>query len=535
MNENEKGVIIAAAVPPTPSHPCLAHRRHGAASRGSQVPRHSSQFEGRFGWLFRTLSPAHHSDLALNKLAEAMTAEAEADQTPETEVDDEENTGIFAGYTYFGQFLDHDLTFDPNSSLQKQNDPEGLVNFRSPRFDLDSVYGRGPSDQPYLYADDGVHFLLGKPLTGSDFDPGTRDLPRNSPNFGEPARALIGDPRNDENTIVSQLQSTLLRFHNRIADLLHSRNGSLPDFEMVQRQVRWHYQWAILHDFLPTMIGEDNVKAILPQFKVTGADREVYKPELKFYNWKKEPFIPIEFSAAVYRFGHSMVRPIYRLNAHTDRLMIFQAPTNDGDGIDHSLAGFRAIPENHAVDWTLYFHIEDRPHLGSTRIQSSYKLDTSLVNPLGHLPPSIAVNPSSLAARNLIRGQSMGLPSGQAVAAIMGEVPLANEMLKIGKATENSTDDPLTPRLTDISEEFRDNAPLWYYVLAEAQQQFRKDDTPIRLGKVGGRIVGEVFMGLLFGDSHSYMRQSPFWRPLPNLTRKDRFGIAELILAARGE
>src|SRR5207253_4018255 len=115
------------------------------------------------------------------------------------------------GYTYLGQFIDHDLTFDPVSSLQRQNDPDGLVDFRTPRFDLDCVYGRGPDDQPYLYRNDGLHMLLGEPLTGNEDDPGARMVPRNKPEAGDPVRALLGDPRNDENVIVSQLQSAMIR------------------------------------------------------------------------------------------------------------------------------------------------------------------------------------------------------------------------------------------------------------------------------------------------------------------------------------
>src|SRR5205823_12718594 len=125
--------------------------------------------------------------------------------TPESEVDDEENFGIPAGYTYLGQFIDHDITFDPASSLQSQNDPDALVDFRTPALDLDNLYGRGPSDQPYMY-DGGNAFLLGDALQGGD--PRAKDLPRNTAN---PRRALIGDPRNDENTIVSQLQGLFLR------------------------------------------------------------------------------------------------------------------------------------------------------------------------------------------------------------------------------------------------------------------------------------------------------------------------------------
>src|SRR5437868_2209466 len=219
-------------------------RRHGFLRGLDRVPA-SSQHEGRFGRLFRTLPPARFDEGDLKALADAMVSEAEAEQTPETEVDSEENSGISAGYTYLGQFLDHDLTFDPVSSLTKQNDPDALVDFRTPRFDLDCVYGRGPDDQPYLYENDSRRFLLGKVLTGNPNDLKTRDLPRNTPSSGSPRRALIGDPRNDENVIVSQLQGIFLRFHNRMVDFL----GADADFDTIQRMVRWHYQWVVLNDF----------------------------------------------------------------------------------------------------------------------------------------------------------------------------------------------------------------------------------------------------------------------------------------------
>src|SRR5436190_4728682 len=164
---------------------------HHGEVRGLNLSRRSSQFEGRFGRMFRTLPAAQFEEQMLRKLADAMSAEPEDKPTPETEADDEENPGISAGYTYLGQFIDHDLTFDPASSLERQNDPDGLVDYRTPRFDLDCVYGRGPDDQPYLYRDDGRTMLLGAPLTPNATDPNPREVPRNTPAFGDPARALL--------------------------------------------------------------------------------------------------------------------------------------------------------------------------------------------------------------------------------------------------------------------------------------------------------------------------------------------------------
>src|SRR5258708_18739134 len=187
-----------------------ARGSHGGV-RGAEFAPKPLSLEGRFGRLFRQLPPAQFSPAALTALGKLMTADKEDAPTPETEMDDEENQGINAGYTYLGQFIDHDLTFDPASSLQKQDDPDALVDFRTPRFDLDNIYGRGPDDQPYLYEDDGRHLQLGRPLTGNPADPNAHDLPRHSSESkpGSRDRALIGDPRNDENVIVSQIQATM--------------------------------------------------------------------------------------------------------------------------------------------------------------------------------------------------------------------------------------------------------------------------------------------------------------------------------------
>jgi hypothetical protein len=553
---------------PTPGgepYTSAAIRRHGTGIRGGDLSRQSVQFEGRFGRMFRTLPAAFHHRSDLIALAGKMIAEHEDKPTPETEDDDEENPGISAGYTYLGQFIDHDITFDPASSLQRQNDPDGLTDFRTPRFDLDNIYGRGPDDQPYLYQADGVRMLLGRRTTGSAHDPdGTRDVPRNTPAEGSPQagtsapprRALIGDPRNDENVIVSNLQATLLRFHNRVADRLATRLHRQPRFEEVQREVRFHYQWVVLHDFLPTIIGRDRVLALLPELRGDGmrqgpsdfpADPKRapivdFTPRLRFYKPHKSAFIPIEFSVAAYRFGHSMIRPIYRLNtsltkedfkfSDDGRQMIFASedPARDAE----SLAGFRAFPAPWAVDWNLFVRMEASPPIsGPTRLQRAYKIDTSLVNPLGALPQAVATGEHSLAARNLLRGHTMSLPSGQSVARAMGVTPIADKNLRVGKATE--ADNAGNPLLTSISPRFADNAPLWYYVLAEAQQGFVDNKTEIRLGEVGGLIVGEVFVGLLTNDSHSYVEQHPSWQPDPDLTSKGgMFGLAELIAAARG-
>jgi hypothetical protein len=252
-----------------------------------------------------------------------------------------------------------------------------------------------------------------------------------------------------------------------------------------------------------------------------------------------------------------MVRPIYRLNTQlaggTDpnqaikdeirrglagRFFIFAGVHNRG------LNGFDEFPEKWAIDWSLFFDIAGSiKNGGITRVQPAYKIDTSLVNPLGFLPefseaaqaPSgeltieqlqgvpknPVMDPANLAQRNLLRGMAMGLPSGQDVARTMGVEPIAEENLRVGKAVVDDWDkNKMT--LVSINNCFENKAPLWYYVLAEAQYEWilraktiggKGNEEPLRLGTVGGRIVAETLIGLLWADGHSYLRQRPNWKP----------------------
>lgn len=213
----------------------------------------------------------------------------------------EDNPRIPAGYVYLGQFVDHDITFDPISQLSRRNDPEGLINFRTPRFDLDCLYGSGPADEPFQYDRNNPGMFLVDTENGPD-------LPRNKQEI-----ALIGDKRNDENGIVSQLHVAMLLFHNRRMAELESEFPD-PDkrFNEVQRSVQWHYQWVVAHDFLRRIIGDDLHRRLF----VTSPDDEGGQREsvrLSFYRHKVNPYMPVEFSGAAYRFGHSQVRDEYSI------------------------------------------------------------------------------------------------------------------------------------------------------------------------------------------------------------------------------
>lgn len=486
---------------------------HSVPPRGLGAAR-SPLFQGRFGRMFRNLSPAKFGvteadNLAnLAALAEAMSGAAD----PPFDGVDPEESGIPALYTYFGQFIDHDITFDPVSLLTKAQDPEGLVDYRTPALDMDNIYGRGPSDQPYMY--DGMKFALGDTLTGQGLAD-AHDLPR----YG--GRALIGDPRNDENSIVSQLQGLVHRFHNRMVD----DNPSL-DFPTLQQRVRFHYQYVVLNDFLPRLVSA----SVLAHLK-TGAHYDPAK--LKYFHWKNDPFMPVEFSVAAYRLGHSMVRPGYRLNDAAEMLLpIFPDPATPGAV---GLTGFQTMAVGRAIDWGRFIDIDLRDYGGDSgdasqeaangrRLQFAYRIDASLVAPLSTLPPTIASDPPSLGLRNLERGWRLGLPSGQAVAKAMHLTPMTDAQILIGKAVD--VQDPgvtPTPIAQIANGVFAHNCPLWTYILAEAAAHKTPVTIPAngapqittpQLGPVGGRIVSEVLLGLMAGDPSSMLSLDPMWAPV---------------------
>ena len=380
----------------------LVDKGHGKnLPRGIKRVTRSSLHEGRFGRLFRGVPEAPPlNDAELAKLAEKM-------REPSGGGTKFNNAKIPSAYTYFGQFVDHDITFDPVSVLQRQNDPDALTDFRSPRFDLDCVYGSGPADQPYLYDQPQRLTLLIDPKNKK----GEPDLQRNVQGV-----ALIGDPRNDENIIVSQLQLAFLRFHNKVAERV-AKDKAVPagrKFEVAQRLVRWHYQWVILEDFLPRIVGK---AALKDRVKRKGEGVEI---DLRWFVPKNNPFMPVEFSAAAYRYGHSQVRGRYDLNQTVQNVPIFIPGEKVGELDD--LRGFRELPGLWTIDWSFFLDVPGK----AGKPQLSKKIDAKLTGGLFDLP-GFPDGESSLAFRNLKRGQALGLPSGQKVAEEMELKPLSGK------------------------------------------------------------------------------------------------------------
>ena len=509
--------------------------------------------------------------------------------------DAEENLYMPAGYTYFGQFIDHDLTLDTTSTLNPDdlknpalplNDP---TNLRTPRFDLDCVYGTGPGDRPYMYAiaDDAPNGVFG----GASLLIEANDLARASNH-----RAIIGDKRNDENSIVNQIQQIFISFHNKVVAKLAAAAPTLRGnalFVRARDEVRWAYQRIIIDDYLPRIVDAE----VLDNFV------ETRKYEL-YPNTSVRQNLPREFVAAAYRFGHSAVRTGYRLNGNPgpSNGLILPIFTNPPASADDSLVGFDPLPATHVLDnWGRFFpgeiplpgerlvsnagesaDIDDSGQGGEgrVRLQYAYKLDPSITDPLANLPAKIAsdndvfpatLRPTppqgpSLALLNLLRGNRFELQGGQVYAKQISVPPLDAKYLVVRqsfKAADGSKMFSFTPisKLTvngsPIGDYFDNDTPLWFYVLAEAQmpvvdywiehdkadltenQLLGRDATgkPItaapggagvmqqlkdtrctgtQLGQVGGRILAEVFYGLLESDPDSIFgpRRPIAWQPV---------------------
>ena len=485
-----------APEPKDPSTQPGAATHHGSKTREFVAPR-SPFFRGPFGRLFRELPAWVPPGATDDEKAAAVAALAATMVEAEGDTNAGDHLDLPAAYTYFGQFVDHDVTFDPASSLTKQNDPDRLVNFRSPAFDLDNLYGGGPDADPFLYdrARPG-HFLIGRgrhQRTGDDaIDLGALsktsedDLPRN-----EQGRALVGDPRNDENLIVSQIQLAFLKFHNATLDAVHDRLGltGREAFFRAQQVVRWHYQWVVLFDFLPRIVGQEMADAVLtPRGERPGdvaqAEAKAFTLDLRHYRPKESAFMPVEFSAAAYRFGHSLVRGDYELNRFIRRVPIFRPPSqNPGPLAD--LRGGRPLPGLWSLDWRRFLDLDP-----AAPAQRARRVDTRLSRGLAAIPSGPGKE-NPLALLNLVRGWRLGLPSGQAVAQAMGADVLTNERLSLD------------------TDQIGHEAPLWYYVLKEGELLH----DGLHLGPVGGRIVAEVFVGLAAADASSFLNQAPTWTP----------------------
>lgn len=432
---------------------------------------------------------------------------------------------IPAGFTYFGQFVDHDITFDRTEGIPAGSlDPEQIESGRSPALELDSVYGRGPANSPKLYEADGLHLKIGtttgRTTFGTDIvnTPLPNDLPRipaDDPDPQKQKRAIIGDPRNDENLIVAQTHLAFLKFHNKVVDHLKAAGTAANKlFEEARKTVVQHYQSIVLYDFVrrladPTIFDSVCIKG-----------RKAYSP--------KDPAtgarlcMPVEFSAAAFRLGHSLVRNAYEWNmvfSSTGRAfrpglnLFFEFSKVSGD-----LGGSPTLPTDWTVDWKRMFDFSEQP--GGTRhpqLNFARLIDTNLANGLQNLPEFANAQEAhlqSLASRNLLRGRLLSLPTGQDVAAKLGVATLTPAEVASGQHG------PLIQ-----ASGFDNQTPLWFYILKEAEVKQGGQ----RLGEVGSRLVVETFHGLVAGSDHSILKQAG-WKPSLPTQHSDHYTMNDLLL-----
>ena len=386
-----------------------------------------------------------------------------------------ESETVAAGWPVFGQFIAHDITAD-RSPVTHHDDEAFLRNARSARLDLECVYGDGPVGNPFLFSrKDPAKMLLGMNDRGDG-----EDLPRNQEGI-----ALVGDPRQDVHLLISQMHVAMLKAHNRLVDRLREDGVSEADLVAeARRALTWHYQWVMLFDFLPATIGEERTRKLL-------------KDGPRFFQPTGTIAIPFEFADAAYRFGHSQMRQAYRVQRGGDDLTLFP-----------DLIGFRSVTSDRVIDWSLLFDVPGEPLAARSR-----PIDGCLAEPLLKLPVDITgelddQDFQSLAVRDLQRGVATGLPSGEAVATLVGEEPLLRDEVGLGEF------------------DWSGETPLWYYLLKEAEVREGGE----RLGPVGSLIVGEVLLAILDGDPESFRSVDRSWQPTLPSRIPDRFGLADLLV-----
>jgi len=450
---------------------------HGRKATSVVAPR-SKFYHGPFGRICSDLEPWHPPGLDPNKDPQALETHfmniANTEMIDDDSVEFSEQSNIPAGYTYFGQFVDHDITFDPASSLMRQNDPQSLFNFRTPRLDLDNVYGRGPDDSPYLFDrnDLNAQGRVDKLLIGQIAGTNLPDLPRN-----QQGRALIGDMRNDENSLVSQMQLAFLLAHNTLADRARAQ-GVEDTFEAARCSLRWLYQWVVWNDFMRRISVDAVYKQALRKVTTKDGRTKWVLGMGDVYNYRNRPFIPVEFAVAAYRFGHSMVRNSYQTNQPHQGFgnfkKLFEVSGDD-------LRGFRPMHESRFVQWDWFLNTTSS---GGPFPQMSMKINTKLSPALTKLPGQ--TQPMNLLAfRNLLRGVRMELPSGKELAKKWCLKPV---------------------NIPDTHDS------LWFYILKEAENLVGANKGNM-LGRMGSIIVSATFAGLLKGDPKSWINMQPCWTP----------------------
>ena len=419
-----------------------------------------------------------------------------------------------AGFTYLGQFVDHDMTFDKTDVMLGQNvSPVDLLQGRSPSLDLDSLYGAGPLDpgSAKFYDADGVHLKLGTTVAiGGDAAMDGFDLPRGKGTTNAAKRkAVIPDFRNDENLIVASTHLALIRFHNRIVDTLPAATPPAMRFAQARELATKHYQWMLRHDYLTRICSPGVLSNVFNNgrkaFEVGATPTDV-------------PTMPIEFSVAAFRLGHAMVRQNYNWNARFDNgggsldlLFLFS-------GTSGNFAGDLRLPSNWIADFRRLYDFKEAGRndlaVPAGKFNRAMRIDTTLVNPLRNLPAGSFGGPqvpfddkrANLAFRNLTRAKMVRLATGQQMARFLKNRGVNLTALTKAQIKNGSNGADLGALTQQQRQALLKDTPLWFYILREAELNGGK------LKGVGGRIVAETFHRAIEGSSVSIVRD-PAWRP----------------------
>ncbi|WP_108502759.1 peroxidase family protein [Paracoccus indicus] len=496
----------------------------------------SAATNGAFRYMFRDASgiPVDPQTLsALDALADSMATEAPGDS----------ESALPPILTYFGQFIDHDITANTDREIEglsvisgefepvpRDNVEAGISNLRDGSLGLDSLYGDKPGQGPFAtklaglmrhptltnkmrlgtVADSGdgrpplpadpaadllrLGFLLDRgEITQAELEALNPALRANFVDDSGPirTRAILGDGRNDENLLVAQLHVAFLRLHNKLADVTDS-------FEDARRLTQFHYQWLVLNEYLPAICAGDVADEVLAKGAPLYADFHDAHPSAD----PAQMPMPLEFSIAAFRFGHSMVRGGYDHNR-------FFGTAVEGSNQILPFATFRqlfeftgngrmpspltadpksSLPGNWVIEWDRMVHAE-------TRNRSSRKIDTHLAEPLNDLlnEPAEPAVMKKLAQRNLRRGYRLNLPSAQSLAEAINRTGLYRPIPILSPEQVREGRDFMQAAGLDTA------TPLWFYVLREAELTGGH-----HLGALGSHLVANTLAGLVMRDSTSY-------------------------------
>jgi len=394
-----------------------------------------------------------------------------------------------AGYTYLGQFIAHEVTFD---KTEEPLDGDGTEpEFRSPQIDLDSLYGRGPGHpRDRRFYQDAARLRVGETIAGPEIRKTFfNDLPRSGYGSEQVGKARIPDPRNDENLAVAQTHLAFIKFHNKVVDAVHL-SGVPPDrlFETAKKDVVQHFQWIILKDFLPKLLHKQAAEVLetgVPKF---------FKPDPEF-----GVFMPLEFSVAAFRFGHSMVRGKYEWNFIQNSKGRGAATINNVfkfTGFSGDLHEKPRLESDWIIDWRRFYDLtkvgypdDHRRSNKARKIDTGFSLKIEQIKGFPHVTKDLSHQ--SIVARNLLRGHARGLPCGEDVAEMIG-IKESDRLTQAQIGIES-------PRLTK-------HTPLWYYILKEAELNNGK------LGPVASVIIAETLVGLIKESPHSILNDKN-WKP----------------------